>query len=79
MAEPDRILVASVRQALAGVADPVRAPAMAAYMKSAMPFRGIPAPVRRAALRPVFGAHPITDRAVWLATVRALYDDARFR
>ena len=79
MTGPDRALVDAVRAALAEVADPVRAPAMQAYMKSAMPFRGAPKPVQVAALRPVLAAHPVTDRASWEATVRALYDEAEFR
>jgi 3-methyladenine DNA glycosylase AlkD len=76
---PDRALVSAVRSALAGVADPERAPAMQAYMKSAMPFRGAPKSVQVAALRPVLVAHPVTDRATWEATVRELYDRAEFR
>ena len=68
-----------MRSALAGVADPERATAMQAYMRSAMPFRGAPKPVQVAALRPVLAAHPVTDRATWEATVRELYDQAEFR
>jgi 3-methyladenine DNA glycosylase AlkD len=77
--EPDRNLVDDVRAALAAVADPVRATAMQAYMKSAMPFRGAPKPVQVAALRPALAAHPVTDRATWEATVRELYDGAAYR
>jgi 3-methyladenine DNA glycosylase AlkD len=76
---PDRALVHDVRAALAAVADPDRAPAMRAYMKSTMPFRGAPKPVQVAALRPVLAAHPVTDRATWEATVLELYDGAEFR
>ena len=79
MTAPDRDLVAAVRAALADVADPQRAVAMQAYMKSQMPFRGAPKPVQVAALRPVLAAHPVTDRAIWEATVRALYDGAEYR
>ena len=79
MTAPDRDLVAAVRAALAHVADPQRAVAMQAYMKSQMPFRGAPKPVQVAALRPVLAAHPVTDRAIWEATVRALYDGAEYR
>jgi 3-methyladenine DNA glycosylase AlkD len=52
---------------------------MQAYMKSEMPFLGVPKPARVAALRPVLAAHPVADRATWEATVRALYDDASYR
>jgi 3-methyladenine DNA glycosylase AlkD len=76
---PDRELVRDIRAALAAVADPERALAMQAYMKSAMPFRGAPKPVQVAALRPVLAAHPVTERARWEATVRELYDGASFR
>jgi hypothetical protein len=43
----DAALVEDVRRRLAGAADPDRAPAMQAYMKSAMPFHGVPSPVAR--------------------------------
>jgi 3-methyladenine DNA glycosylase AlkD len=76
---PDHDLVAEVRAALRAAADPSRAPAMQAYMKSALPFLGVPKPVRTAALRPVWAAHPPTDRAGWEATVRQLYDEASYR
>jgi 3-methyladenine DNA glycosylase AlkD len=75
----DRELVDAVRRALADVADPEQAPAMQAYMKSAMPFYGVPKPLRTSALRPVWTAHPVTDRGTWEATVRALYDEAIHR
>lgn len=72
-------LVAAVRGALAEVGDPLRAPAMRAYMKSEMPFLGVTTPVRTAALRPVWAAHPPADRASWEAAVRELFDDAAYR
>jgi len=75
----DRALVDAVRRALADVADPEQAPAMQAYMKSALPFYGVPKPIRTSALRPVWTAHPVTDRGTWEATVRALYDEATHR
>lgn len=68
-----------MRAALAEVADPARAVAMQAYMKSAMPFRGASKPTQVAALRPVWAAHPVIERATWEATVRALYDEATYR
>ena len=37
-------LVADVRAALAAAADPAKAAPMQAYMRSAMPFRGVPKP-----------------------------------
>ncbi|MFC6238273.1 DNA alkylation repair protein [Longivirga aurantiaca] len=79
MTAPDLALVDAVRAALGAQADAGRAPAMRAYMKSEMPFLGVAKPARVAALRPVWAAHPLADREVWEATVRALYDDAAYR
>jgi len=76
---PDPALLAAVRAALREAADPSRAPAMQAYMKSALPFYGVARPQRDAALKPVWAAHPPADRGTWEASVRALYDDAAFR
>ena len=45
-------LVGAVRAALAGAGDPVRAAGQQAYMKSAMPYRGITSPELRALLKP---------------------------
>ncbi len=50
--------VGQVRAALTTVADPERAAAMAAYTKGIAPFLGVPAPVRRAAVRPL-GQPPV--------------------
>ena len=48
-------------------------------MKSAMPFRGVPAPAQRALYRGVFAAHPLPDAATWRATALALWRGASFR
>jgi len=45
-----------LRQALTAVADPVEAPAMAAYMKDRFEFLGVAAPARRSAQRPYVAA-----------------------
>ena len=52
---------------------------MQAYMKSAMPFRGVQSPGVKRICREVFAAHPLPDRATWEASVRLLWDDAEFR
>jgi 3-methyladenine DNA glycosylase AlkD len=78
---PSTALVEDVRRALADAADPARAAAQQAYMRSAMPFRGVAAPALKAMLRPILAdpAHRLPDRATWEATVRALWDDAQYR
>ncbi|HEY6746098.1 MAG TPA: DNA alkylation repair protein [Mycobacteriales bacterium] len=75
----DRALVDAVRTALRAAADPSKAEPMRAYMKSEMPFLGVPTPARTSALRPVLAAHPSTDRADWRDTVRALWREATHR
>ncbi len=44
-------LAARIRSGLAEIADPERAPAMQAYMKSAMPYLGVSSAPRRALLQ----------------------------
>ena len=52
---------------------------MQAYMKSEMPFHGVPAPLVRRVVRAAVDAHPIADQPTWAGTVRALWDRASHR
>lgn len=73
-------VVDAVRATLAPAGDPERARGQQAYMRSAMPYRGITAPELRTLLRPVLAAWaPGLDRAGWEAAVRALWDGATHR
>ncbi|SDU74169.1 3-methyladenine DNA glycosylase AlkD [Jiangella alkaliphila] len=72
-------LVDAARTALRAAADPAAAEPMRAYMKSAMPFLGVPKPARTAALRPVFAEHRVDDGDGWRAAVLVLWDGAEFR
>jgi 3-methyladenine DNA glycosylase AlkD len=72
-------LVAAVRTGLADAADPERAPAMQAYMKSALPYYGVPMPLTRSIARTVCAEHRLTSPAEWDAAVRTLYDEASHR
>ena len=72
-------LPARVRAALAAVAQPERAPAMQAYMKSAMPYLGVPAGPLRAACKAVFADLAFASSAEWQAEVRDLWDGAAYR
>jgi 3-methyladenine DNA glycosylase AlkD len=74
-----RALIAAVREGLAEHADPETAAQQQRYMKSAMPYRGLKTPLLRSVLRPLVAAHPLTDRAQWEGTVRALWDQAAYR
>lgn len=76
---PDAALVADVRDALAAAGDADRAAGQQRYMKSAMPFRGVTTPAGRALVNARVAEGEALDREQWEATVRALYDDARYR
>ena len=78
--EPVETLVAEVRDRLAGAADPEKAAAMQAYMKSAMPYHGVTAPAPEAGAAAVLrGVPPGRPRRRGRPTVRALWDDATYR
>lgn len=72
-------LVDAARTALRAAADPEAAEPMRAYMKSEMPFLGVPKPARTAALKPVFAEHRIVDGVSWRSAVLTLWDGAEFR
>jgi 3-methyladenine DNA glycosylase AlkD len=73
-------LADALRAGLAAAADPAKAPAMQAYMKSKMPFRGVPTPERRRLVREVVAREGApADRSSWVATVRDLWDGATYR
>lgn len=72
-------LVQDVRRGLAAEADPDKAVAMRAYMKSQLPYYGVPAPAARRVFRTAIDAHPLPDRGAWLGTCLALWDGATHR
>jgi 3-methyladenine DNA glycosylase AlkD len=72
-------VISAVRLGLAELADPNAAAPMQAYMKSSMPFRGVKTPARVAMVRRILAERPLSDRWSWESTVRALWDEARFR
>jgi 3-methyladenine DNA glycosylase AlkD len=69
-------VIDAIRSGLAELADPAKAPDMQAYMKSAMPFRGVQKPARVKLARAVF-----TDLGEdeWRDAVLALWRGAEFR
>lgn len=79
MAQDDAGLIAAVRADLARVADPAKAPGMRAYMKSEMPYLGVPIPKLRAVCRVVFAAHPLASFEEWRDTALTLWRDAQCR
>src|SRR5262245_60040451 len=68
-----------LRAALKAAADPERAPAMQAYMKSSMPYYGVPAPLLRQVIREVVRDIEFATSEEWRATILQLWRTAEFR
>jgi 3-methyladenine DNA glycosylase AlkD len=66
-------LVAAAQRLLAEQAEPEKAPAMAAYMKTTMPFYGVPGPARKAIGRELAQRFPATDEGGYREGVLALW------
>ena len=79
MAGADRALIADVRRGLRARADPARAPAMRAYMKSSMPYLGVRSAGIDAVSKEVFALHPLPSVMAWRATVLELWSQATHR
>lgn len=69
----------TLRAALLAEADPARAPAMQAYMKSAMPYMGVPSAQMRKVCRDVFDKLQYGSSVQWQADVLGIWRNARFR
>ena len=72
-------LLAAIREGLAAAADPQRAPGMQAYMKSAMPYRGVSSPNHKPIFKKAIEDHPLPDAAAWADAVRRLFHEASHR
>ncbi|MBB5987571.1 DNA alkylation repair protein [Sphingobium lignivorans] len=72
-------LAETVRAELGAVAEPARAPAMQAYMKSAMPYLGVSAVPLRAACKRLFADLAYGSREEWQSDVLTLWRGAAFR
>lgn len=72
-------LVEQLRAVMQEWADPEKAEAQRAYMKSPLPFYGISSPDLRAALRDPLKAHRLASFEDWEAAIRTLWDTALHR
>src|SRR5262252_4564666 len=72
-------LLSKLRKALQQVADPARAPAMQAYMKSSMPYHGVPTAASRAVFKQVFADLELPSAEVWQRQVLTIWRGAEFR
>lgn len=71
--------VEEVRRALAAGADPERAVQQQRYMKSAMPYLGLPMSDVRRTSAAVFREYPLADADAWRASIRRLWHEATHR
>jgi 3-methyladenine DNA glycosylase AlkD len=72
-------LLLEVRRELQRACDPSQAPAMQAYMKSAMPYHGVPAPLLRQICKTTFADVQFATASHWQARVLSLWRNAQFR
>jgi 3-methyladenine DNA glycosylase AlkD len=72
-------ILLELRRRLKEASDPVKAPQMRAYMKSEMPYHGVPSPIARKISREVFKPVELKDRADWEKLVLHLWRNAKFR
>jgi len=72
-------LATRIRGELAAAANPLKAPDMQAYMKSAMPYRGVQMPQLRVITKQAFAEHPLETREAWRSAVLELWRVAKFR
>ena len=68
-----------IRRELRAAADPARAPGMQAYMKSAMPYLGVPVPVMRKITRAAAVLAPPVDLAALIDDTHSLWRAAEYR
>ena len=68
-----------LRDELKRAADPAKAVGMQAYMKSAMPYFGVPTVPLRAICKRVFDAHPLPDFDAWRSQCLAIFRGAEHR
>ena len=79
MTDPTPVFAAAARAGLAALGDPAAAADMQRYMKSAMPFHGVPAPARERLMRELIAAHPLDGATELAAAADALWDGATRR
>lgn len=71
--------VRAVRTALATAGNPAKAPGMRRYMKSTMPFHGVPKPARQTVTRRLLAEYQLPDRNSFVTAAEKLWREASFR
>jgi 3-methyladenine DNA glycosylase AlkD len=75
----EMLLLAELRRSLEKLADPVKALQMQAYMKSAMPYHGVPMPLLSKTCRDLFRTISFQDAMHWQTLVLELWRNAQCR
>jgi 3-methyladenine DNA glycosylase AlkD len=73
------MLLPKLRRALQRAGEPAKASAMQAYMKSAMPYHGVPTPLLRRIGKTIFADSQFATVSQWRAQILDLWRGARFR
>jgi 3-methyladenine DNA glycosylase AlkD len=73
------MILLRLRKALRQAADPVKAPIMQAYMKSEMPYHGVPTPVLRQICKVAFADVEFPTAREWQGEVLGLWRAAQYR
>ena len=68
-----------LRKALLQAGDPAKAVVMQAYMKSLMPYHGVPTPLLRQVCKATFAEAQLATASEWRDLVLSLWRQARFR
>src|SRR4029453_4900415 len=79
MATPKSTISRALRERLEAAADPVKARAQQAYMKSEMPYAGVAMPAVRTIARETLGELRFDDATRWRATVQTIWRGATYR
>lgn len=72
-------LLQQLRTALKASASPVKALQMQAYMKSAMPYHGVPSPLVKKICRQIFRPLSFQTQTQWEKAVGEIWNGAKFR
>jgi 3-methyladenine DNA glycosylase AlkD len=72
-------LLTAVRDGLRELSDPVAAPKMQRYMRSEMPFLGVPRPPRRTLELRLVAERPLSSPGALEHAARTLWDEAAYR
>jgi 3-methyladenine DNA glycosylase AlkD len=76
---PAELLLTELRKTLRDAGDAKKAPVMQAYMKSVMPYHGVPTPALRKLCRQAFADVSFSSASAWRAMVLELWRGAQFR